>query len=1051
MAAIKLLFDPINAMLCVALLCVFALIHLLHAGAMIYWLSAGLLVCCTIIIRLRKGTAAARLQEQLTFVAKQIDEARDAIYTVDSTGHITGWNRGAQKLYGYTREQALHMNSNQLLKTVITETELADAWELVSSKDYWCGELHRTARDGSQLYVRSSSTAIKDSSGRVTGYVAVSTDITEERKLAAQVQHLAQLVEQSAGAIISQGLDGRILSWNKGAEKLFGYSSTEAIGKTAIELGILCLPAAEYAAFEMAVIEQGTLALEQACYAKNGTLFTAELTATVVRGNSGAMTSVVFIIKDITLRRAWENNLHLSKEQLEATVMARTAELHRSERWFRALVERNNDVIAVLNADKKVIYRSPSAFRITGFTNEEVARMNNIENMHPDDRPQIMAAMDESSANPGKPVHLEYRSRHKLGHWLIMEGTLVSLLDDPTVGGIIFNFRDVTAQSLQRLQLMASEQRHRDALDNMLEGVQIIGNDWTYLYINEAAAAHGRYTRAQLLGHKMTELYPGITATSLYNECKRCFTERKPIQFENEFEYADGTTAWFELCLQPVPEGIFILSIDITERKRAALKVAESEQHLKTIFDNTSEGFVLLNRDGIIMAFNEMAASTITGFSDHSLETGKTISHFVEQERKVFFKEVFARVLNGETIDYERPYQNANGNTWIHYSFTPVRSNQDIQGLCITARNITDRKRAQQATEDNLASKKLMAERMGAIINTLPANIALLDKHGIIIEVNQAWKNFTAQNGYTGSSYCTGDDYPSMAGPLAESIRCVINLTCPEFVHEYCCDTGGKKRWFRMIVTPLEGYAPAGAVVMHLDISALRLLEQERMDARMEEQKKMKQALLRGQERERNAIGVELHDNVNQVLAGTRLLLSILKSAPCKMEEILPVCLEQINLAIEENRKIAHAFWSPDMNGDTLTAQLERLLSTMLEPAGIAAGLMTTGFDEEVLDEEQKINLYRIAQEQCSNIVKYSRAQSATISLQNADGSISMHIGDDGVGMENTQKIKGIGLNNIRGRLSVFNGSCQIHTAPGGGFAMHIIMPVTTCARTSFS
>ena len=117
--------------------------------------------------------------------------------------------------------------------------------------------------------------------------------------------------------------------------------------------------------------------------------------------------------------------------------------------------------------------------------------------------------------------------------------------------------------------LTASELRYRSTLDNFLEGCQLIGHDWSYLYLNEAAARHNRKPNAELLGRKMTEVWPGIEASSVFQLLQRSMTSREAARDEIEFVFPDGSTGWFEVHCQPVPEGIFALSIDISERKSA--------------------------------------------------------------------------------------------------------------------------------------------------------------------------------------------------------------------------------------------------------------------------------------------------------------------------------------------------------------------------------------------------------------------------------------------------------------------------------------------------
>jgi PAS domain S-box-containing protein len=119
------------------------------------------------------------------------------------------------------------------------------------------------------------------------------------------------------------------------------------------------------------------------------------------------------------------------------------------------------------------------------------------------------------------------------------------------------------------------DHRSRDALDRLLLGFQIIGFDWRYLYVNPAAARHGRKQNPrELVGRTMMEAYPGLENTRLFRELERCMRERCVAAFENEFTFADGTTQWFELRVQPVPEGICVYSIDIRDRKEAALALA---------------------------------------------------------------------------------------------------------------------------------------------------------------------------------------------------------------------------------------------------------------------------------------------------------------------------------------------------------------------------------------------------------------------------------------------------------------------------------------------
>lgn len=100
--------------------------------------------------------------------------------------------------------------------------------------------------------------------------------------------------------------------------------------------------------------------------------------------------------------------------------------------------------------------------------------------------------------------------------------------------------------------------------------------------MNDALVQQSKYKREELLGHTMMEKYPGIEKTGLFLVMNRCMQERVPAHFDNEFTFPDGSMGCFELRINPVPEGISILSMDISERKRAE---KERQRQLKGLED----------------------------------------------------------------------------------------------------------------------------------------------------------------------------------------------------------------------------------------------------------------------------------------------------------------------------------------------------------------------------------------------------------------------------------------------------------------------------------
>jgi PAS domain S-box-containing protein len=147
-------------------------------------------------------------------------------------GPIEFWNTGAERLYGFTPEEAIGHNSHALLQTKFP-VEFNEFIEQLQNERLWSGELRHIRKDGREVIVESRLQLLDD--GTV---IEVNRDVTERKQIEAdlrereqQLRWLASIIQSSDDAIVSKNLDGIITSWNKGAERVFGYSAEEAIGQ----------------------------------------------------------------------------------------------------------------------------------------------------------------------------------------------------------------------------------------------------------------------------------------------------------------------------------------------------------------------------------------------------------------------------------------------------------------------------------------------------------------------------------------------------------------------------------------------------------------------------------------------------------------------------------------------------------------------------------------------------------------------------------------------------------------------------------------------------
>ena len=207
----------------------------------------------------------------------------------------------------------------------------------------------------------------------------------------------------------------------------------------------------------------------------------------------------------------------------------------------------------------------------------------------------------------------------------------------------------------------------------------------------------------------------------------------------------------------------------------------------------------------------------------------------------------------------------------------------------------------------------------------------------------------------------------------------------------------------------------------------------------------IRKEIIDAREQERCHIGLELHDNVNQILATTQLALAMAKDKLIcreKMVAFIDISKGYINHAIEELRKLSHGLVPASFNENTLRSVFENLLTDINLNNQFDVYFH---FDEAInhaVTGDIQINLYRILQEQAKNIVKYSGANQVEIELTLSEDVVKMRTFDNGQGFNTEDIKKGIGLNNMKKRVDLFSGKFILNSSPGKG--CEIIIEIST-------
>jgi len=221
--------------------------------------------------------------------------------------------------------------------------------------------------------------------------------------------------------------------------------------------------------------------------------------------------------------------------------------------------------------------------------------------------------------------------------------------------------------------------------------------------------------------------------------------------------------------------------------------------------------------------------------------------------------------------------------------------------------------------------------------------------------------------------------------------------------------------------------------------------ERIRLEKELALQQKLKQqqiteVVLDAQERERFELGQELHDNINQILATSKLYLDVAIEDREPRFDLLAKSRKNISMAIEEIRKLSRELITPSLNDLGLVQSIKELIRSIQMVGKMKIRFIITGVDEHSLLPEQKINIYRIIQEQLNNILKHAQASSVTLELNKMQEQIRLRVTDDGRGFDTRIRRKGVGLSNIMSRAELYNGKVEIDSSPGKGCRLEVIL-----------
>lgn len=466
---------------------------------------------------------------------------------------------------------------------------------------------------------------------------------------------------------------------------------------------------------------------------------------------------------------------------------------------------------------------------------------------------------------------------------------------------------------------------------------------------------------------------------------------------------------------------------DITDKRKAEQELRK----LSLIAKETVNAVIITDTDENIQWVNE-AFERLSGYQIKEIKGKKPSSFMQGPHTSIEQKQYLRRQINNrEAFSCEILNIHKSGSSyWILLQGQPVLDDDgNLLYYFAMQTDITERKK----TDETL---QLSEEKYRTLFNAMPASIFVWGLNDLkILEVNQ---KAVKQYGYSKKDFLQ---------------LTALDLRPPEDQHEFIefakaalqnSNFSGSGVWkhlnkkgeimiMQISSNRMDFNGQPAMMAIATDITEKVHLEQKLEEEKIKNEIEIVQATITAQEKAQQEIGRELHDNVNQVLASSKLFLGLLRNNRGVHDPYLSEAEALLTLAINEIRDLSHILIAPGIQGAEFSKALDGLLKHTVGAAGLEVEKEVNDFFTDGMEEQMQLTIYRMVQEQLNNILKHAKASHVQLTLTREKSMVYLRIKDNGKGFNSSVVSDGVGFLNLKNRASLYQGEVKISSSEGKG------------------